>query len=325
MAFRLQKKARLMAVLGLTLMLSGCGAQLLSQREIVRAVFFDRSPEGYTAVLLLNDHQGEQDGDYKTASASGNTPALAWDSAANSLPGKAFYGLMDLAVLPPDCSWQEAQEIGALVEQTAQPAPEIAVYLLGTSEQTSSRDRAGDLYDTLHLQQKNLGLHCGLQTLFASDAACAVPVCAEEGYAFSFLSKDGRNVFCHEALSAQLAAVLTGEADRMDCVLESEEIRFRAGTNLAVQPDSADHAQVLLTLRECRLTDLKGQNRGEEEMGAQLEQALQNAFVRIENQLFDWEGDPLNLRFWAANRYGASNVPVRATLTVLRENAPEHS
>ena len=116
MAFRLQKKARLMAVLGLTLMLSGCGAQLLSQREIVRAVFFDRSPEGYTAVLLLNDHQGEQDGDYKTASASGNTPALAWDSAANSLPGKAFYGLMDLAVLPPDCSWQEAQEIGALVE-----------------------------------------------------------------------------------------------------------------------------------------------------------------------------------------------------------------
>ena len=60
-------------------------------------------------------------------------------------------------------------------------------------------------------------------------------------------------------------------------------------------------------------------------MGAQLEQALQNAFVRIENQLFDWEGDPLNLRFWAANRYGASNVPVRATLTVLRENAPEHS
>ena len=101
MAFRLQKKARLMAVLGLTLMLSGCGAQLLSQREIVRAVFFDRSPEGYTAVLLLNDQQGEQDGDYKTASASGNTPALAWDSAASSLPGKAFYGLMDLAVLPP--------------------------------------------------------------------------------------------------------------------------------------------------------------------------------------------------------------------------------
>ena len=39
MAFRLQKKARLMAVLGLALMLSGCGAQLLSQREIVRAVF----------------------------------------------------------------------------------------------------------------------------------------------------------------------------------------------------------------------------------------------------------------------------------------------
>ena len=52
MAGIMHKTSRLMAAVLLGCLLAGCGGQLLSHREIVRAVFFTAQDAGYTVTLL---------------------------------------------------------------------------------------------------------------------------------------------------------------------------------------------------------------------------------------------------------------------------------
>lgn len=55
MAGIMHKTSRLMAAVLLGCLLAGCGGQLLSHREIVRAVFFTAQDAGYTVTLLTSD------------------------------------------------------------------------------------------------------------------------------------------------------------------------------------------------------------------------------------------------------------------------------
>lgn len=54
MAGIMHKTSRLMAAVLLGCLLVGCGGQLLSHREIVRAVFFTAQDAGYTVTLLTS-------------------------------------------------------------------------------------------------------------------------------------------------------------------------------------------------------------------------------------------------------------------------------
>ena len=54
MAGIMHKTSRLMAAVLLGCLLAGCGGQLLSHREIVRAVFFTAQDAGYTVTLLTS-------------------------------------------------------------------------------------------------------------------------------------------------------------------------------------------------------------------------------------------------------------------------------
>lgn len=93
-------KAKALLTVCAALLLCGCG-QALSEREIVRAVFFARQQGAYSACLLLADQNTESDGvQYKTASARGDTAAQALHLAEDALPGRLYYGLLDLAALP---------------------------------------------------------------------------------------------------------------------------------------------------------------------------------------------------------------------------------
>lgn len=59
MAGIMHKTSRLMAAVLLGCLLAGCGGQLLSHREIVRAVFFTAQDAGCTVTLLTSDQQSE--------------------------------------------------------------------------------------------------------------------------------------------------------------------------------------------------------------------------------------------------------------------------
>ena len=78
-------KAKALLTVCAALLLCGCG-QALSEREIVRAVFFARQQGAYSACLLLADQNAESDGvQYKTASARGDTADHSWAADAASL------------------------------------------------------------------------------------------------------------------------------------------------------------------------------------------------------------------------------------------------
>lgn len=165
-------KAKALLTVCAALLLCGCG-QALSEREIVRAVFFARQQGAYSACLLLADQNAESDGvQYKTVSARGDTAAQALHLAEDALPGRLYYGLLDLAALPPGCDWADAQTLGTLLYDKAQPAPELSVFVLDTTDHSWAAD-AASLYEDMKAVEREYDLHCGLQQLFTQADGCA--------------------------------------------------------------------------------------------------------------------------------------------------------
>ena len=137
--------------------------------------------------FLTSDQQSEDSAACKTFTGSGATCAAAWNAAAQTMNGQPFYGLMDLAVLPARCSWPLAEEIAQLLQSTARPAPEIAVFVLDPAVQMPIQDQTPTLYENLKALEEKQQLHCGLQTLFDNAETAAVPVSAGGEYAMLFL------------------------------------------------------------------------------------------------------------------------------------------
>ena len=175
-------KYKALLIACITLFLCGCG-QALSEREIVRAVFFARQQGQYSVCLLLADQNNNEDGlHYKTSSARGFTAAQALHRAETTLPGRLYYGLIDLAVLPADADWQTARELGSLLYDKAQPAPELSVFALDTAPHSWAEDAAA-LYEDMKSVRSEYRLHCGLQQLFTQADCCTVPgYRADSGY-----------------------------------------------------------------------------------------------------------------------------------------------
>lgn len=212
--------ARILTVLCCAaLLFSGCGGQALSKREIVRAVFFEQQGKHWSVCLLLADQNAaEGEAAFKTASAAAATPAQAMEKAAASLPGTVYYGLLDAATLPAGADWEQAQEIGMLLYDRAQPAPELSVFLLNETPHHWQQE-AQLLYEQMQAIEERYRVHCGLQQLFTQAAGCAVPALPDNGstsgYDFTLLAKGAAPKRC-TGLTAQLAALLAGQTTRLE-------------------------------------------------------------------------------------------------------------
>lgn len=222
----------------------------------MRAVFFTAQDAGYTVTLLTSDQQSEDSAACKTFTGSGATCAAAWNAAAQTMNGQPFYGLMDLAVLPAGCSWPLAEEIAQLLQSTARPAPEIAVFVLDPAVQMPIQDQTPTLYENLKALEEKQQLHCGLQTLFDNAETAAVPVSAGGEYAMLFYDTAANTARQTQSpLAAQLAAILCGQAHRLDCTLP-DDLYLAAKAAADVQVLAPGSVRVNLTLRDVELKDL---------------------------------------------------------------------
>lgn len=111
---------------------------------------------------------------YKTVSARGDTAAQALHLAEDALPGRLYYGLLDLAALPPGCDWADAQTLGTLLYDKAQPAPELSV-LCWTPPTTAGPRTLLLLYEDMKAVEREYDLHCGLQHLLPRRTAVQCP------------------------------------------------------------------------------------------------------------------------------------------------------
>ena len=301
------QKVKACLILCVAVLLCGCG-QALSEREIVRAVFFLQQQGQYSVCLLLADQNGGEDGvHYKTASARGATPAQALHRAEDTLPGQLYYGLLDLAALPPGSNWQTAQTLGTLLYDKAQPAPELSVFVLDDAAHSWAQD-AANLYEDMKAVEQEYALHCGLQQLFTQADGCAVPgYRTDSGYDFYLLAKDAsaRRV---SGLPAQLAAVLCGQADNFFSAYHDGQALCKSEVNVTVE-DTA----VQLHLRDCTLQSLAD---ADNDLQGFLCAELQHAFAALTN---DAKADFFHLQFWHENLYGVGREAPAPTLAVVFE------
>lgn len=296
----------------LALLCTGCGGRALAEREIIYAVLFERQGSDWSACLLLADQGGAEGASAcKTASARGRTPAQAMQLAEDSLPGTVYYGLIDLLALPPDCDWATAQEIGTLLYDKAQPAPEISVFLLDGQSTRSWAQDADALYETMRSIERTEGIHCGLQQLFARENVCAVPCCrAGGGYDFALLAKDAAPLRV-SGTAAGLAAVLCGQTRQLRGTLAQGSVRLQAKAEVTVESSS-----VRLHLRDTRFTVLDG---GDHDCKRLLTQALQANFAVLWQYTQTTQTDPFSFDFAQGLLYGAGSKMQSPELVVSFE------
>lgn len=293
---------------GVCLLLSSCTfAPLLSQREIVNAVFFRQQGTAYTAWLLLADSKQSTEGAepaYRTVTGNGRNPAQALQQAEDSLEGQVFYGLMDLAVLPVQCNWQQAEEIARLLYGKTKPAPQIILFMLGKSQEGSLSEDTAELYKAMMNAQERYGLENGLQMLFSQQNEGALPVWQGTGYGFAFLQKDKPNTVLEDPLSAQLAAVLAGQANLLECTFAQGSAALQAQASVQHAVDASGGNTLYLLLDNPELVDLSGNQRQKEWMQKALCNELQQAFAEFVPQVYTDRFDPLQTRVWVTAASG---------------------
>lgn len=313
MALSKSKAQLLKGCLLVSLILSGCGGRPLSEREIVRGVFFAEQNGGYSACLVVADQEAESDTgtEHKITAGQGRTPAQALQRAEASLYGEVYYGLLDLAGLPAGSTWQTAQEIGTLLYENAQPAPELSVFVLGETPVESWAQQGGALYRRLKALEQTAGVHCGLQQLFTSRDVCAVPALSEgAAYDFVLLPREGP-AMRSSGMTAQLAAVLCGQTTRMEGTYAFGAARCRVRAQVTVEEN-----RVQLHLREGEYQCLSGTM--EDPEGAFYGE-LRQAFAELCRGIEKSGTDPFSLGIWQFCTYGTEYEQKMPVLEILPE------
>lgn len=310
-------KAGMMAMVLSIVCLLFCGCSpvpLLSQREIVRAVFFQQNGTKSTALLLLADGtQSSSEGEpaYKSSAGSGQNPVQALEQAESRLEGQVFYGLMDLAILPSPSGWEDTQALARLLYAKTKPSPRITVFLMEGQTQMNGTDAAAALYEEIKNGCARYGVENGLQTVLADKNECALPVWQGTEYGFAFLQQGKPEQVLEDPLAAQLAAVLCGQADRLDGRFAQGSASVQARTALQHKADRQGRNELHLTLTDPEFQDLSEAGRGEDRLYETLCDELQQVFSEMTDILHTDTFDPLQTEVWVSAEMGISaRIPV---------------
>lgn len=307
MALQKTKALLINGCLIMSLLLCGCGGQPLSEREIVRGVLFTRQNNAFSACLILADQNAQADSDgNKISAAQGKTPAQALERAEQALYGDVYYGLLDLVALPSDTDLDVAREIGELLYDNAQPAPELSVFVLAPAPIESWAKQGSTLYLNMKALEQTYKVHCGLQQIFSQENVCAVPgYRTGGGYDFLLLAENASPVRC-TGMDAQLAAVLCGQTS----IIKGNFLSGRAACKARAQV-IADGNKVQLHLRDTVLTALDTSVSHSSDLQPLLQRELRNSFARLQRQMQQDNADPFHLRFWQSCLYGPES-PLQA-------------
>lgn len=291
-------KPKLLLMLLLTALLCGCSRHTLASREIVRAVCF--SAENEVCLIL----EGTDENGYRIIQGQGDTMAQALDAAQRELIGQAYYGLMDVAVFPTTVDFRQARELGKLLYEKAQPAPESAVFAADWNG-----DTAAELYDRLRQMQEP---HCGLERLFEQEDCCFIPLWRQESFGYLFLQKE-RNECVTRPEAAGLLAVLCGQSSQVDMTFANQTAHIMADARVSVEP-TAQGTLVTVTLRDVKLSTLTP---ALDEQSAQ--QRLANSWQQAFSRYAAMPADPFRLDFFASCRFGAHQTAAAPKLSITFE------
>lgn len=305
------------------LLLSGCtAAPLLSQREIVRAAFFQQQGARSAVFLLLADSAQNAEGQqpaYKVVTGHGDNPEQALEKAENSLEGQVFYGLLDLATFPTQYNWQNVVDTARLLYDKTKPAPQMILFLMDEMPEQQLVKNAGDLYEEMEKAQVRYDLKNGLQTVFSEKNECALPVWQGTEYGFSFLQKDKEPLMVKEAIAAQLAAVLSEQSDRLECLFDQESAALQTQTYVQYCADQVGQNELRLTLIDPEIRDISGEGREPVQLQQLLCNELQQVFADFTRNLYTDQFDPFRIGIWVAAQSGSQKPVPQPSLMIHLE------
>lgn len=301
-------KTCLILVVLTALLVSGCAGKPLIEREIVRGVFFTRESGKNQAILLLQDQKSEESSDYETAMGEGTTAAQALADASAGLDGVVFYGLTDLVCLPPGSSWEEMRDFAALLYETAQPSPEITLFLLDNRSVETLQQTAGELYDEMQAVEKKYQIQCGLESLMCQEDEAALPCWQKNSYGFAVLRQGQPPLRYTEAVRSQLAAILSGQSKHLELVIADGAISCRADVEVLFQAETTG-ITVFLRLRDASLSALtEDVPKQETELRQILSRELETAFSQLCSDMEKLGADPFRLSFWQTCLLGGKST-----------------
>ena len=300
----------------LALLLTGCAGRPLSEREIVRAVFFATERGEHTAVMVIQDQQQEETSDFRVVTGSGKTAAQALESAARRLDGEAFYGALDLVGLPADTGYSQLHQYAQLIRRTARPAPEVSLWLLDAPAAEKLPDKAGELCGAILQRERQEDVSCTLETISARQGISPLPVWRDEEYGFAVLSDRAEPILLTRALDAQLAAILCGQAGRLDAADARRQYACRANVSVRCHADR-QRLTVRLLLKDAELRPLsETPPDGDTDLRQKLAEDLQSAFARLYEKTAQAQLDPWRFSFWTEVLLGDGAAPLPAVLQV---------
>lgn len=304
------------------LVFCGCTpAPLLSQREIVHAVFFQQQGSTNRVLLLLADSTQSAENKspaYRTVSGHGRTPAQALDEAESKLDGQVFYGLLDLAVLPAECDWQQVQELGRLLYEKTKPSPQITVFLMENGDNYSEQN-VPDLYTDMENACERYGIKNGLQQIFSQEKECALPVWQGTGYGFMFLQENQANIIVSEPLAAQMFAVLCGQGNCINTTFLQGNAALQAQAVVRHEAGDSGVNQLRLVLSDVQIQNLQDSNQETSSLQNELCSEMQRAFSNLIPQIYTSEFDPLRTKVWFSAVHGVRAQPTAPQLSVCFE------
>ena len=122
-----------------------------------------------------------------------------------------------------------------------------------------------------------------------------------------------------EAIAAQLAAVLSGQSDRLECLFDQESAALQTQTYVQHCADQVGQNELRLTLIDPEIRDISGEGREPVQLQQLLCNELQQVFADFTRNLYTDQFDPFQTGIWVAAQSGSQKPVPQPSLMIHLE------
>lgn len=296
------KRWAILAAVLLSLLLAGCTDSGLGDRVAVKAIYIEREERFEARLLVLETapsaDTGEASEQARCLAGSGDTVYEAMLNAEQSESRRLFYGQNELLFIGPHLMENGVFEACGYLASDSSGRPNMAVYGLDVSPDgfDELQEKGTDFLRSVQQLETRGVFQTYLYQFGAPGNSGVIPGLSVQEGAASFekltLYSGGQPSAAWEGAEAQLARLLTGQADELELTLESLSVSFEIrAPKLRFAPEFTQEGMELTVhfsgaiqrLVSPRGAALPGQDR-------QLEQAIDQ---QVQSLLEDLVGDTL--------------------------------
>lgn len=213
-------------VVGLLVIMAGCGDVSQKNDWIVQAVFEEPGKETVRVKLLCRTAESEE-GEYKLFSARGQEEEDALKELKRQESGSFYFGHCELLFLERETTAEQAEEAAEFWQEPGNGFGNMAVYLINMGEEEKEEQDWKSFFSQLERLHKEQPVTMWTHSMAGEEDSFLIPqlLWEEDG-----LKSDGTIFFWGEGKEiwddgkTQLAGVLLGQKDRLSLQSGEEEV-----------------------------------------------------------------------------------------------------